>query len=302
MVFEPGATSPACVWKMSRTADAATGLAREAGVLRDLHRISGGRLAGAPLVHSAQWVQQAFIVREGAMAGRQLCEFRADHEYAELSMKASVWAAGLAKHTIRRQSGKETLRKVERFISTFADRFRGTFTADDIEGSSAMLEGLRDIPTACEHRDFSPWNVLVDSSGELAVLDWESTEPDGFAGPDVVYLLTHMAFFRDSAFLTGRYTESYLSMLTEDTFTGKVFRGCMSRYARLVGLPSAAEPAVRLLTWMTHAESEYRRAAADGDLSPDRLKKGVFYQLWRAELAHSKVAGQTEAFQCPSQK
>ena len=52
-------------------------------------------------------------------------------------------------------------------------------------------------PGACEHRDFSPWNVLIDAHSRLSVLDWESSDPHGFAGPDLIYFLSHLAFHRD---------------------------------------------------------------------------------------------------------
>jgi len=39
------------------------------------------------------------------------------------------------------------------------------------------------------HGDFAPWNILKQRGGDLTLIDWEFSEPDGVAGVDLVHYL-----------------------------------------------------------------------------------------------------------------
>ena len=54
-----------------------------------------------------------------------------------------------------------------------------------------MLGGL---PKVLEHRDFAPWNLLLDETEGLSVLDWESAVIDGVPSLDLLYFLPYLTF------------------------------------------------------------------------------------------------------------
>jgi aminoglycoside phosphotransferase (APT) family kinase protein len=144
----------------------------------------------------------------------------------------------------------------------------------------------------CEQRDFSPWNVLVSPSGDLAVVDWESAEPRGLPGLDLVYFLAHASFFVEGTMGSGREPATYAAMLEPSSVTGEVFLECASRYADRTGIDEAALVPLRLLAWMIHAPSDHAHLALGADGAPDRrdLAASLFLKLWREDLGRIGAA------------
>jgi hypothetical protein len=145
-----------------------------------------------------------------------------------------------------------------------------------MQATRAILATLGDLPLVCEQRDCSPWNVLLDSAGELVILDWESAEPRGLPLLDLVYFLTYLMFFLDGAMESQRFTESYRAMLDPTTFTGRIVAECQLRYLTCVGLDSSVLRPLRLLTWLIHLRGHPRE---------------LFVRLWEEELSHAINAG-----------
>jgi hypothetical protein len=127
--------------------------------------------------------------------------------------------------------------------------------------------------------------VFVTPQGGLAVFDWESSEPAGLPGLDLHYFLAYLAFALDRARQAPAMLRSYRAALDPTTFTGAVYRECLSRYAEQVGLEPADFRALRLLTWTIHSGSEYQRLTADAVGAPpmDLRRRSLFLGLWRLE-------------------
>jgi len=60
--------------------------------------------------------------------------------------------------------------------------------------------------------------------------------------------------------------------------------------AAAVGLDAGSLQALRLLTWLVHARSEYRRLWADAGGPPGRaaLRSSLFVALWEEELRRAR--------------
>jgi len=144
-------------------------------------------------------------------------------------------------------------------------------------------------PLVCEHRDFSPWNIIRTPTDELAVLDWEGAELEGFPALDLLYFLAHLGFYLDGAYSSGRYRESYRASLDPSTFAGSVRAEALARYQRALGLDQALLAPLSVFVWLVHARSEYQRLVADATtllVEPERLRRAGFVALWEEELSH----------------
>ena len=116
--------------------------------------------------------------------------------------------------------------------------------AGTIERAREALGPLGDLPIVCEQRDCSPWNIVIGSDGSPALLDWESAEPDGLPGLDLVYFLANSAFVLDGALDSGTTRESYAALLAPDSPHGRVAAESLATYAAAVGLDDEHPAAV----------------------------------------------------------
>jgi hypothetical protein len=121
----------------------------------------------------------------------------------------------------------------------------------------------------------------------ISLADWESAEPNGLPGLDLVYFLTNAALVVAGVLDNGPATPTYVNSLDPSTDTGGTVARCETLYGERVGIDAELFPVLRLLGWTIHAQSEYDRFALDaaGQPPPDLLETSLFLELWRAELA-----------------
>jgi hypothetical protein len=79
---------------------------------------------------------------------------------------------------------------------------------------------------------------------------------------DLNYLLTYLALFVEGISVHGelnlaRIRQAYRASLDPSTFAGGIYHECMALYAQRTGLDPAALRPLRLLTWLTHAQTKY---------------------------------------------
>ena len=187
------------------------------------------------------------------------------------------WLVGLV-DTARTHDGDWRERLVDEPLERFGRDYGSVVSADELARAGGMLASLPALPVTCEQRDCAPWNVLL--AGEtVSVADWESAEPSGLPGLDLVYFLTNAALLVAGVLDTGPIAPAYLE-------SHRIVAAHESRYCRRTGLDPALLPALRLLCWTIHARSEAIRFELDaaGAPSPHQLAGGVFLALWRTEL------------------
>jgi hypothetical protein len=285
LVFRQGDRSPRLVAKIARVPEAAAGLLREADALRAIEALRPGGVPGVPRVHRVMRSRQEVTVLETPLIGAPLWSVLRPSRYHALALQATDWLVDLA-----RDSGRAAVASTSRIVGPALDRFSRMFgpVVDDtaLRSTEEMLRDLPPLPVVPEQRDFSPWNVLMMPDRTLAVLDWESAEPEGLPALDLIYFLTYLAFFHDGAMKSGAFRRSYRAALDASTFTGRVQSECLTRYRSSLGLSPEVLRALRVLLWVVHAPSDYRRLAADagGEPAAEALQRSLFLQLWHEEL------------------
>jgi hypothetical protein len=288
LVFADDEDEPRLVVKMARVPESLPALAHEAAVLRAVHDQQRGDMAGVPRVIFAG---SDTCLAETALTGVQLWTQLSRSNFADLATRATQWQIALAGGSPPVARSAWWGRLVACRISWFRDAFGPAVDEQQLRRAVDLLQALPDLPSVCEQRDFSPWNVLLNGQ-ELAVLDWEGAELHGLPVLDLVYFLTYLALFVERVPVHGavdveRVRQVYRATLDPDCELGTVVQGCLSEYTHRLGLPSSVLPPLRLLTWMIHAKSEYQAMHAESGKVPnvDRLRRSVYLHLWQEELA-----------------
>lgn len=292
LAFEPGEGQPAKALKFARVPEAEPGLEREAKVLRHL-REARPDLDGVPtLVRAGSRAGRLAVVQE-AVAGESLLDKLSPQNFEEVALRVTRLLVELARSG-ERASGDDWRR---RLVAEPTEWFEGHFgpvlekrtqlsphTGDNYVRS--LLNGLGELPAAVEHRDCSPWNILITPGGDPVLLDWESSEPAGLPGLDLVYFLANCAFVLDKALESGRTRESYARLLDPATPNGGVAAKAIEVYTSALGISAEDFRRLRLLTWITHSRSDYRHLQLEspGEPSTEALRGSVFLGLAEEEL------------------
>jgi aminoglycoside phosphotransferase (APT) family kinase protein len=283
--FAKDAGVPGLVVKFARVAEAEGGLEREAAVLRQLEATRPA-LPGVPRVLATGRRVGRLAIAETALHGPTLLSHLNVETFPRLAMRVTDWLVELAglPPTEPRESWQA------RLVEDPLDQFKRDFAAvggDDVAAQArGLLATLPDLPPACEHRDCSPWNVVLSGSGEPALLDWESAEPLGLPGLDLVYFLANAAFVLEGALESGRTLEAYRRLLDPAMFTGRVFARCAWRYCDRLGLDPETLVPLRALGWIVHSRSDHLHLAMDARGAPDAeaLGNGIYLSLLREDL------------------
>jgi glycosyltransferase involved in cell wall biosynthesis len=289
LAFEAGEAAPAKAVKFARVREAEPGLEREAAVLRKL-REERPDLAGVPrLVGEGARSGHLAVVQE-AVAGESLLDALRPENFEDVALRVTRLLIELARD--RPQSADWRQRLVAEPLAWFEEHFGPSLDRTQLSPHTgekyvrSLLDGLGELPGACEHRDCSPWNLLLTPGGDPVLLDWESAEPAGLPGPDLVYFLANCAFVLDKALESGRSRESYARLLDPATPHGRVAAAATAAYTAALGISSEDFRRLRLFTWVLHSASDYRHLQLEsrGEPSPEALRGSVFFGLVEEEL------------------
>jgi len=290
-LFTAGAEKPQRIVKLPRTPDAVPALIHEAHILQALHARKSNAATGIPVVLFLHELNGWVALGETAVFGQPLYALLDSQNALSLAIMVTEWLVHLVGDGPPAPRSDWWNRLVEPALHDFEQAFAPVLDGFAVPKCREILDRLRDLPQAFEHRDCSPWNTLVTSNGELAVLDWESAEQNGLPALDLIYFLAYLAFFLDGAMKNGNYIESYHSVSDPETFIGHLQAACLQKYMESTGLDPVALPPLRLLTWLIHARSEIRHMSADAGGSPPSaaLRRSLFYNLILEELAQERA-------------
>lgn len=284
LVFADREQMPRLAVKFARSASEEGPLRREADTLRMLKR-TRPRLGGVPRILLLEQRSGRIALAETAVHGRPLLERLNRESFPGLAAQVTTWLAELGGTEAARPPALWWSRLVEQplreFERTFGDDSRG-----ELKLARSILSQLGELPLVCEHRDCSPWNIVITDEGRLALLDWESSEPSGLPALDLVYFLTQAAFLLEGALESGHVREAYARTLDPTTSTGAVVRRCEESYCERLGLDPKVIRPLRLLCWIVHSRSDYRHLELETAAPPEpsALRSSLFFSLWQEEL------------------
>jgi hypothetical protein len=276
---------PEIVIKFARVPEADSGLRHEADVLGEL-TARRSVIPGVPQVLATGRRCGRIAVAETAIHGVPLFSRLRRETYPELASRVTTLLIELAGASDPQPRDSWDTRLVGRPFETFQRQFSAAVGAATLEAARRRLAALGPLPLTCEHRDCAPWNLIVAADGQLGMVDWESAEPQGLPGMDLIYFLTNAAFMVEGALRPGRARETYARLLDRSSFLGRVAAACLERYCTAVGIEPGQLAALRVLCWIVHARSEHARATADsaGPPSVRALQQGTFIGLLAEDL------------------
>lgn len=299
LAFESGMNKPTAAAKFARVAEAEPGLEREASVLDRLGK-ERPELLGVPNLRGEGRRAGRLAVVQGAAEGRSLLDVLNRDNFEELAMRVTRVLVELAnadaqiRHTAigpriggeMQARASDRCRFVEEALAEFERQFGPVVAPSLVADARALLDGLGELPVVCEHRDCSPWNLLIDEMSGPILLDWESAEPDGLPGLDLVYFLANCAFVLDKAIESGRTRESYARLLDPLTPYGRIAAKAIAAYSAALEIGADDFRRLRLLCWLIHSRSDYRhlQLEAAGAPRPEDLRRGMFLGLVEEEL------------------
>jgi aminoglycoside phosphotransferase (APT) family kinase protein len=286
LAFADSEERPRVALKLARVPESEPALAREAAALEAVHSGRSAPLLGVPRVVFSDPGGRLAAIGETIVEGQPLSTKLDARSYRSLALEITDLLSDLAGAPSPLPRDQWWDRLVEPVFGHFEACFGEVVEPAHLRIARAALSALPDLPLVCEQRDFSPWNVLVSPSGELAVVDWESAEPRGLPSLDLVYFLAHAAFFLDGTMGSGRERETYATMLEPSTLTGTVYLECAARYAHRTGIDTTALVPLRMLAWMLHARSDHEHLVMEAGGRPDEAALGgsVFLGLWLEDV------------------
>jgi hypothetical protein len=288
LVFDEPDPSPRLAIKAPRVSESFAPLRREAAVLQAL-RDRPAAVAGVPRHVFSREVDGVPIVGETALVGHPLESLLSGATLRFWGIKAAEWLVGLVDAGSARPAAHWWRTIVEPALIDFAGSFGAGLDPSTLTLAESLLREIGDLPSACEQRDFAPWNVFVTADGGFAVLDWESAVVEGLPALDLIYFLAYATFNADRAERLEDRVASYRRSLDPRTVTGAVRRDSLALYGERSGLTPKQISMLGVLVWLVHARSEYQHFTADAGGTPTAvaLRRSLFAALWQEEMRHA---------------
>ena len=281
LAFSEGSGKPSVVVKLARTPISEPGVAHEASVLRAIQDSPIAKVATIPTPLFCGRLGAALAVAETALDGRDLLTILTARSFPSVASQLADTLAALVPEDAAEDRWDRSIAPI---VTEFQRRFGEVLEQDDLNRHVQELRSLPPLPTVIEHRDCSPWNLMVTSEGSLAFLDWESAELDGLPVLDLAYFLVNAAFLVEGVLGSGRERAAYARLL-DGSPAGVVVADALASYREKAGLPEGAVGPLRGLAWMMHACVEHERLRLDHpDLGPRGwASRSLYLALWREE-------------------
>jgi hypothetical protein len=251
--FAPGGSSPEVVLKVPRLPLYNEKTEGEQVLLVHLRgRLERGTRNALPEPRGIYHVGDLAVGIETCVAGRPLGQRTGS---VEDLMDAADWLAGFHQRT-EVQRAEWGAREAAEWLDGPLEDFRRAFVGGALDGLTAAvrrrsgeLAGAA-LPIVCQHRDFTPWNLLRGDSG-LRVIDWEGARP----GPtlcDLLHFSTHwselaLRAFDDEARLRA-FREVWIAHRGGEP--GEAVRRAVATYCKALRIDRRFVPLLLVAAWV----------------------------------------------------
>lgn len=257
--FAPGGSEPTAVLKVPRLRSLNGKTEAEQALLNHLRgRLEPGTRGALPVARGLYRAGGLALAVEGYADGCPLAQRAGswgrplDRKIGDLR-QAAAWLAAFHRRTeVRRAEWDE--REAEEWLGRPLDELRGIEGLEGLESAvrrrSGELAGAG-LPIVCQHRDFTPWNLLCGEGGNLRVIDWEGARP-GPALCDLLHFATHWSELARRAFDDG----ARLQTLREVWITGRggeageAARQALAEYCRVLRIDRRFVPLLLVAAWV----------------------------------------------------
>ena len=296
-VFADGGREPILIAKTPRLPDDPAFLEREVANLQKLAALRPTGLGTVPVVVAYRDWHGSKLLLETVVPGRPMSPAVVRAHGDACIEPVMRWVTEL--HFASRAFVTGPSGSVRRHLETLLGRLATAFP--DSRPMREMLDRTHELvaplatqvlPRVFEHGDLSAPNILMDSSGNIGVVDWELADPTGLPATDVFFFLTYIAFARVDAVHTGKHVPGFA-----DAFFGSPAwaRPYVLDYAKAIGLSSRSLRPLFLLTWVRYVASLVARLRSDEDTDTrssaellEWLTGNRYFLLWRFALEHWK--------------
>lgn len=285
LIFPEGEQSPLLAVKLARVSASVPGLTREAEVLREIGRRSPA-IAGVPKIIFEALDAPAPMVGQTVVTGRPVHEILDQNTARRISRLATEWQIRLVESALLEERRRPVSGIIDPILADFDRNFREILDPGMFRAAADAVCSVSDLIRVPEHRDFSPWNVLLTDDG-VAVLDWESSVIDGLPALDLIYFSTYVSVYLEDAFARDEYEAAYRRMLDRRSLIGEITREVFDHYSKVAGVSEDDLRRLRILCWMIHSRSDHRHFVADGGgvlPPPERLRESTFLRFWNTEM------------------
>lgn len=285
LVFSTKQNKPSLVIKRSRISESAYHLTNEANVLSSLQQ-KAININGIPKLLFFTEHNRDCTIGESIINGKQIANALNKKNYRDLARKATNFQIQLAEKT-RIAAPKEWHDQLIKPVTSYFKKSFGPFLDPcKVEKTNEILDNLKITHLVCEHRDFSPWNILVNTDNEIGVIDWEGSILLGLPAVDLIFFLTYLTAHLDGEWELKKLSNSYHRILDEKSFEGEIFNECLTHYCSCIGFPKSSLPTIRLYTWVNEMNWSYYALGNYSEYSPDPKtpKNIVHISLWEEEL------------------
>ncbi len=282
LAFAEGSRRPSVVVKLARTPLSEPGIAHEASVLCAIKDSPIAKVATIPTPLFSGRLGDVVAVAETVLDGRDLWTILTRRSFPPVANQLADTLAALVPIGPAEDCWDRSIAPI---VAEFQHRFGEVLDQDDLARHVQALRSLPPLPRVIEHRDCSPWNLMVTSEGRLAFLDWESAVLDGLPVLDLSYFLVNGAFLVEGVLGSGRERASYARLL-DGSPTGAVVAEALARYGERARLPQGVIGPLRGLAWMMHACVEHERIRLDHpELGGSGwASRSLYLALWREEV------------------
>jgi hypothetical protein len=278
--------------KLARNDEANRALDREATLLRAVEHSAVHHAFVAPKVVFHEPLAGSRAVGETVVDGERVAAVLNRSTERQLTLAVAEALRELVAGVAARPASAWWSGVVEPVLSGFEHEQELGVARADTDLVRGRLERLSCLPVVVEHRDCSPWNVLLTREQRLALLDWESAVAEGLPVLDLVYFLANARFLRDRVLGTAREIDSYRRMLLPGTAEGALFAEANDLYVRGTPLERVDLAPLRAFTWMVHALAEHRRLGPPtAGVTTRGRRESTFLRLFREEVSRLRETG-----------